>query len=122
MKKSVRLLSVILLVAMLMSMMSTGAFAMVNGAGSNGSIVIGGSGSSNGGSVVIGGTPRPSDDSRYAGVNPNEQASSTELETTNKKEYALKYAGKGMPGTIPMLRRKTALMGAVLISSSKIAS
>ena len=56
MKKLTRILSIVMLIAMLMSIMGTSAFALVDGDSSN-----------SGGGVSIGGVQRPSNDSAYDG-------------------------------------------------------
>ena len=72
MKKSVKLLSVLLLVSMLFSITAASASAIVNdGSSSGGTVIIGGSGEVNtnsSGNLVIGADMRPEDDSPYTGV------------------------------------------------------
>ena len=86
MKKLVRILSIVMLVAMLMSIMSTGAFALVD---SDADV-------SNGG-VTIGGVQRPSNDSAYDGSknSDGEDSSVTTVAPTEKVSAARVAAGSG---------------------------
>lgn len=88
MKKSVRLLSVVMLIAMVFSMMTSGAYAIVSdGAGGNvGSIS----------PVVIGAPERPTDDSPFDGDNePDAPATGRDVseEAEKAKEEEKKYEG-----------------------------
>ena len=109
MKKSVKLLTVLLLISMLFSMTAAGASAIVNdGSSSGGAIIIGGSGEVNtngNGNLVIGADMRPEDDSPYTGVRvedlPSYDSQLEQARTTNKTgleaaaiEEAKKYMAK----------------------------
>lgn len=77
MKKTVKLLSFVLLVSMLFSMMAVSASAIVSDtpAGNGGGIVLGGGGNASvnsGGSLIIGGDQRPEDDSPFTGTRVEE--------------------------------------------------
>lgn len=71
-KKMVKFLSVVMLFSMMMSMMTAGAFALVEDGKGNAGIVIGGSSSvsvnDGSGVLTIGADQRPADDSPYAGT------------------------------------------------------
>ena len=91
MKKTVKLLSFVLLVSMLFSMMAAGASAIVSDtpAGNGGGIVLGGGGNAAvnpGGSLIIGGDQRPEDDSPFTG------ARADELDSESAYQAALKSA------------------------------
>ena len=77
MKKTVKLLSFVLLVSMLFSMMAVSASTIVSDtpAGNGGGIVLGGGGNAAvnpGGSLIIGGDQRPEDDSPFEGTRVEE--------------------------------------------------
>ena len=91
MKKTVKLLSFVLLVSMLFSMMAVSASAIVSDtpAGNGGGIVLGGGGNASvnsGGSLIIGGDQRPEDDSPFTG------ARADELDSESAYQAALKSA------------------------------
>ena len=110
MKKTVKLLSYVLLVAMLFSLMASSASAIVSDDTANvnggGGIVLGGGGNvsvNSGGSLVIGGDERPEDDSPFAGTraeelpNYNEKISGYKVQNAaNAEAYAQEAAAKYM--------------------------
>ena len=113
MKKTVKLLSYVLLVAMLFSLMASSASAIVSDDTANvnggGGIVLGGGGNvsvNSGGSLVIGGDQRPEDDTPFTGVHIDEETRErarsqaiTEAKMSNAasaEEYALAAAAKYM--------------------------
>ena len=109
MKKTVKLLSVLLLISMLFSMAAVSASAIVNdGSSAGGMVIIGGSDanvSNNDGILVIGADQRPEDDSPYLGARVEDsptygqeiaqakQNSAAAVTLTAVQEEAKKYLG-----------------------------
>ena len=93
MKKTVRLLSVVLIIAMMFSMTSS-AFAansfVISGGSSGSSASV--SGGTAGASISIGGNPTPVDSTPYGGASVG---GTSALDTTSDTQYAKKYAGTG---------------------------
>ncbi len=111
MKKTVKLLSFVLLVSMLFSMMAVSASAIVSDtpAGNGGGIVLGGGGNATvnpGGSLIIGGDQRPEDDSPFTGVHYDEDvqeqarqqavSNAQSLNAASVETYAMEAAAKYM--------------------------
>ena len=84
-KKMVKLLSVVMLISMILSMTTAGAFALVEDGNGNTGIIIGGSAdvqnSSSNGGLTIGADMRPSDDSPYDGVVVENTGSGVDYDT-----------------------------------------
>ncbi len=101
MKKTVKLLSFVLLVSMLFSMMAVSASAIVSDtpAGNGGGIVLGGGGNASvnsGGSLIIGGDQRPEDDSPFTGVHVDEETRAKNYEQTMSEVKASNSASVEM--------------------------
>ena len=91
MKKTVKLLSFVLLVSMLFSMMAVSASAIVSDtpAGNGGGIVLGGGGNAAvnpGGSLIIGGDQRPEDDTPFTGVRTDDVNGNSSNNTASYSE------------------------------------
>ena len=91
MKKTVKLLSFVLLVSMLFSMMAVSASAIVSDtpAGNGGGIVLGGGGNAavnSGGSLIIGGDQRPEDDTPFTGVRTDDVNGNSSNNTASYSE------------------------------------
>ena len=106
MKKTVKLLSFVLLVSMLFSMMAVSASAIVSDtpAGNGGGIVLGGGGNASvnsGGSLIIGGDQRPEDDSPFTGVRPDDvNSNSSSNSASNSTTYSQRLeAARAANGT-----------------------